>query len=66
MRERWETRGSHDPHQLAGDGDKSAGRGEERGRAELIWKKSSNLYCRLDIGMYVLMVETKVYKGFFV
>ena len=35
------------------------------GRAEVIFKRSSNLYCRLDLGR-VLMVGTKVSKGFFV
>ena len=35
------------------------------GRSEVIFKKSSNLYCRLDLGR-VLMVGTKVSKGFFV
>ena len=34
-------------------------------RSEVIFKKSSNLYCRLDLGR-VLMVGTKVSKGFFV
>ena len=34
-------------------------------RSEVILKKSSNLYCRLDLGR-VLMVGTKVSKGFFV
>ena len=33
--------------------------------SEVIFKKSSNLYCRLDLGR-VLMVGTKVSKGFFV
>ena len=36
-----------------------------RGRSEVIFKKSSNLYCRLDL-VRVLMVGTKVSKGFFV
>ena len=34
-------------------------------RLEVIFKKSSNLYCRLDL-VRVLMVGTKVSKGFFV
>ena len=34
-------------------------------RSEVIFKKSSNLYCRLNLGR-VLMVGTKVSKGFFV
>ena len=34
-------------------------------RSEVILKKSSNLYCRLNLGR-VLMVGTKVSKGFFV
>ena len=34
-------------------------------RSEVIFKKSSNLYCRLDLRR-VLMVGTKVSKGFFV
>ena len=42
----------HQPHQLTT-------------RSEVIFKKSSNLYCRLDLGR-VLMVGTKVSKGFFV
>ena len=40
-------------------------RGTWCGRSEVILKKSSNLYCRMDLGR-VLMVETKVSKGFFV
>ena len=34
-------------------------------RSEVIFKKSSNLYCRLNLDR-VLMVGTKVSKGFFV
>ena len=35
------------------------------GRSEVIFKKSSNLYCMLELRR-VLMVGTKVSKGFFV